>query len=155
MSSSHQKKESTESGQGQEPGSGQASASSRASEMMKRAVTVGLGTFFLTEESLRGMVSELKLPKEILGGVLESATRTKNDLVQNLSQEVLRRIMERVDPLAFVQEILSRNELELSVRISFKPKNGGSGGRSSSEEARPQPQADQAKGEKPRGEKKA
>lgn len=124
MSSHHHKKSSSESGQGQGQGQGQGGPSSRASEMMKRAVTLGLGTLFLTEESLRGMVSDLKLPKEILGSVLESANRTKNDLVQNLSQEVLRRIMDRVDPLAFVQELLSRNELELSVKISVKPKPG-------------------------------
>ena len=104
---------------GPSPGGG-----SRASEMMKRAVTLGLGTLFLTEESLRGMVSDLKLPKEILGSVLDSANKTKNELIQSLSQDILKRITDKVDPLAFVQELLARNEIELSVRISVKPKPG-------------------------------
>lgn len=120
--------------------------------MMKRALTLGLGTLFLTEESLRGMVSELKLPKEFLGSVLESANRTKNELVQNLSQEVLRRVMDRVDPLAFVQELLSRNELELSVRISMKPKQG-SGIRGAPEKAAASEEAKAAQAEAGGGKK--
>ena len=95
---------------------------SKATEMMKKALTLGVGTYFLTEESLRGMMSEFKLPKDLLGNVLESASKTKNEFLQGLSQDVLNRIMEKVDPMAFVQEFLSRNEIELSVKISVKQK---------------------------------
>jgi hypothetical protein len=45
----------------------------KATEMMKKVLTVGVGAFFLTEEALRGLVSEFKLPKELLTAVLDSA----------------------------------------------------------------------------------
>ena len=48
-------------------------------DLMKKMLTVGVGTLFLTEESLRGLVSEIKLPKELLGGVLESANKTRKE----------------------------------------------------------------------------
>ena len=89
---------------------------------MKRAMTLGLGTLFLTEESLRGMVSEFKLPKELLSTILESANRTKRAVLQYLSQDVLKRVMDKFDPAAFVQELLARNEIELTMKISVKPK---------------------------------
>ena len=95
---------------------------SRSAEMMKKVLTVGVGTIFLTEEALRGMVSEWKLPKEVISAILESSRKTKNEFVQALSQDVFARIVDKVDPMALVQEFLSRNEIELNIRIAVKPK---------------------------------
>lgn len=94
-----------------------------ASELAKKVLTVGMGAVFLTEESLRGLVSELKLPKEIIAGVLESANKTKNEFLGKLSKDALDRIMEHVEPKALIEEILAKHEIELSVRINFKRKN--------------------------------
>ncbi len=95
---------------------------SRATELVQKILTVGVGSIFLTEQSLRSLVSELKLPKEFLTGILESAAKTKNEFLSRLSNDVLDRVMGKVDPKDLVQEILSKNELELHVRLSFKPK---------------------------------
>jgi hypothetical protein len=94
----------------------------KAAEMVRKVLTVGVGAAFLTEESLRGLMSEFKLPKELLGGILESANKTKNEFFQNLSRDVINRVTERLDPSALVQEMLEHNEIELHVRVSFKPK---------------------------------
>jgi hypothetical protein len=96
---------------------------SKATEMMKKVLTVGVGAIFLTEESLRGLVTEFKLPKELLSGILESAGKTKTDFFQRLSSDVLDRVKDRIDPKALVQEILDKNDLEFHIRLSFKPKN--------------------------------
>lgn len=96
---------------------------SKATEMVKKILTVGVGAIFLTEESLRSMVSEFKLPKEFLTGLLESAGKTKSEFLSKLSSDVLDRIMTRVDAQALVQEILSKNEIELQLKLSFKAKN--------------------------------
>jgi hypothetical protein len=123
---------------------------SAAADLVKKAITVGVGAVFLTEESLRGLVSEIKLPKELLGGILESAQKTKNEFLGKLSSDVLDRIMTRVDPKALVEEILVRNDLELQVKLSFRPKarpeaavNGKTGEQAAaSTEARPTPRRD-------------
>lgn len=95
---------------------------SKASELVKKILTVGVGAIFLTEESLRGLVSEFKLPKELLTGVLESAHKTKSEFLRSLSNEVMTRVMERVDVKELLQEMLAQNEIQFDVTVRFKPK---------------------------------
>lgn len=95
---------------------------SKATEMMKKILTVGVGTLFLTEESLRNLISEIKIPKEILSGILDSANKTKNEFFKNLSQEVIGRVTDKMDLRTYIQEVLEKNEIDLHVRIRFKPK---------------------------------
>jgi hypothetical protein len=96
--------------------------SSKAAEMMKKVLAVGVGTLFLTEESLRGLISEFKLPKELLAGILESAQKTKDDFLKSFSREILAQVMDRVDPSALLQELVEKNEIDLKIQVSFKPK---------------------------------
>jgi hypothetical protein len=102
---------------------------SKAAEMMKKVLTVGVGTIFLTEESLRGLIGELKVPKELLGGILDSAHKTKDEFLRNLSKDVLAKVTEKMDPkmnlMTFVEEFLSRNEVDFHVKMSFKSKKSG------------------------------
>lgn len=96
--------------------------SGKATDLIRRVLTVGVGAIFLTEESLRGLVSELKLPTELLRGVLASANQTKKEFLQGLSSEILSKIGDRIDPAALLQEIISKNEIELTMKIKFSPK---------------------------------
>lgn len=95
---------------------------SKATDLMKKVLTAGVGAIFLTEESLKSLVSEFKLPKELLVGILDSAGKTKNEFLQKLSQDVLDRVMTHVDPKALVQEILEKNELEFHIKLNIRPK---------------------------------
>jgi hypothetical protein len=99
---------------------------SKAAEMMKKVLTVGVGTIFLTEESLRGLVNDFKLPKELIGGILDSAAKTRDEFLKNLSKDVLSRLQDKIDPLAFLEEFLSRNEIDMSIKIKVKPKSKSS-----------------------------
>jgi hypothetical protein len=95
---------------------------SRSADLMKKVLTVGVGAVFLTEESLRALVSEWKLPKEVIGAILEGAGKTKNEFMQSLSQDVFSKIVDKVDPLALLTEFLTRNELEFHVKVGIKPR---------------------------------
>lgn len=96
----------------------------KAAELVKKVLTVGIGAIFLTEESLRNLASDFKLPKELLTGILASAGKTKTEFFGKLSTDVLDRLSSKVDPRALVEEILARNEIELNIKINFKPKGG-------------------------------
>ncbi len=92
----------------------------KASDFVKKILTVGVGTIFLTEEALKNLVSELKLPKELLTGVLESASKTKNEFLSRLSKDVLDRVMQKVQLESLVQEVLAKNEIEVTIRFKSK-----------------------------------
>src|SRR5262249_40350309 len=100
---------------------------SQAAEIAKKVLTVGVGAIFLTEESLRKLGAEIKLPKEILSSILESAGRTKNEFLSKLSSDVLDRIKDRVDPKALLEEVLRDYEVEFNVRVKFHPRKDTSG----------------------------
>ena len=95
---------------------------SKSAEVMKKVLTVGVGTVFLTEEALRGLISEWKLPKEVIGLILESSKKTKDEFVQAMSQEVFAKLGDKFDPMALLQEFANRNEFEFHVKVSVKPK---------------------------------
>lgn len=91
---------------------------------MKKVLTVGVSALFMTEESMRTLVSEMKLPKELIGGVLASANKTKNEFLQSLSSEIIARVGDKIDPVALLQELMARNEIEFTVKVRVRPKQG-------------------------------
>lgn len=94
----------------------------RPTDMMKKIFAIGVGTFFLTEESLRGLLSEFKLPKELLAGLLDSANKTRKEFMQNMTQEVLNRVMDKVNPKDLVTEILHENDLHFEIKVKVTPR---------------------------------
>ena len=58
---------------------------SKASDFVKKILTVGVGTIFLSEEALKALASEIKLPKELFSGLLETAGKTKKDFLESQS----------------------------------------------------------------------
>src|SRR6478672_7515706 len=95
---------------------------SKSADLMKKVLTVGVGAVFLTEESLRAMVSEWKLPKEVISAILESSRKTKSEFLQSISQDVFAKVVDKVDPIALLQEFITRNEIELHIKVGIKPK---------------------------------
>jgi hypothetical protein len=94
----------------------------QAAEIVKKVVTVGVGTLFLTEESLRGLVSDFKIPKELLSGILDSANKTRKEFLSKLSSDALDRIAERVDARQLIDDVLKNHEIEVNLKIQFHPK---------------------------------
>lgn len=94
----------------------------KAGDILKKAITVGLGAAFLTEESIRSLVGELKLPKELVTNLLQQANSTRSEFLGKFSQEVLERLQSRIDPVALVTEVLRKNDIELTVKIKVNPK---------------------------------
>ena len=95
---------------------------SKATDFVKRILSVGVGTLFLTEESLKGLVGEFKIPKELIAGILESANRTRKEFLQNLASEMITKVTEKVEPQELVEEILKKHDIEFTIKVSFSEK---------------------------------
>ena len=99
----------------------------KATDFVKKILTVGVGAVFLTEESVRTLLSDSKLPKELLTGVLESASKTRKEFFKSLSQDLMKSLQDHISPEDLVQEILSKNKIKLNIEMEFEPKTSSKG----------------------------
>ena len=89
-------------------------------EVMRKVAFAGLGALFMTEEGIRSLAGQLKLPKEALGFVLSQAERTKDDVGRVLSEEVRRFL--RSDKLrADFLQLLSGMRVEVTAHVRLVP----------------------------------
>lgn len=96
---------------------------SKATDFVKKVLSVGVGTIFLTEEAMRTMITEFKLPKELISAILASANNTRKEFLQNLSHEVFDNILNKVDSAKLIQEFFEKNEVDLQIKIKVTPKD--------------------------------
>ncbi|MEW5852979.1 MAG: hypothetical protein AB2A00_29620 [Myxococcota bacterium] len=96
----------------------------RVADVFRRAVLGGMGSLLTTEEGLRSVVSELKLPKEAVGYLLQQADRTKADLIKALGRE-LRSFLDNVDITHLVTRAMTGLTLEIKAEVRFKPSGEG------------------------------
>jgi hypothetical protein len=59
-------------------------------EIVRKVAVAGLGAVFMTEEGIRTLAGQLKLPKEMIGLVLGQAKETKEEIGRVLSDEIRR-----------------------------------------------------------------
>jgi hypothetical protein len=89
-------------------------------EAMRKVAFAGLGALFMTEEGIRSLAGQLKLPKEALGFVLSQAERTKDEVGRVISEEVRRFL--RSDKLrADFLQLLSGMRVESTANVRLVP----------------------------------
>jgi len=59
-------------------------------ELVRKVAVAGLGAVFMTEEGIRNLAGQLKLPKEALSVVLGQAEKTKEEIGRVISEELRR-----------------------------------------------------------------
>ncbi len=89
-------------------------------ELMRKAAFAGLGALFMTEEGIRSLAGQLKLPKEALGFVLSQAERTKDEVGRVLSEE-LRRFLRSDKLRADFLQLLSGMRVEVTAHVRLVP----------------------------------
>lgn len=92
----------------------------RIPEFVRKMAVAGLGAVFLTEEGIRGLASQLKLPKEVLGLVLSQAEKTKEDVTRVLSDE-LRRFFQSETLREEFLKLLAGTTIEIKAEVRLVP----------------------------------
>jgi len=95
------------------------------SDLFRKVLVSGVGALFMTEEGIRSMVKELKLPKEIIGAVIAQADRTKSDVVRVVGSEV-RSFLESSTLRKDLLELATQLRLEVRAEIGIKHKDDDS-----------------------------
>ena len=89
-------------------------------DVVRRAVLTGVGALFMTEEGIRNIVGEMKMPKDALGFLVAQAEKTRVEVARVVTQEV-RRFLESETLRREIFKLLSSVTIEVNAQIRLKP----------------------------------
>jgi len=98
------------------------SISSPIEGIIRKVVSVGVGAAFMTEESVKKIMEDLPLPKEILSGLIHNAKGAKEDFTNGIREEI-RTYLSKVDAAKLAGEILEKYDIEVEAKFKFKKKD--------------------------------
>jgi hypothetical protein len=96
-------------------------------DIVKRTFYAGLGAVFTTEEGIRKIASDLKLPKEMANYLIAQAAASKDELFRVVGKE-LRGFLESVNISGELQKLLTSLSFEIKTEIRFIPNDEAIGG---------------------------
>jgi polyhydroxyalkanoate synthesis regulator phasin len=95
---------------------------SHIGDIIKKVVSVGVGAAFMTEESVKKILEDLPLPKDIVSGLVQNAKGAKEDFTNGIREEI-KSYLSKVDAAKIATEILDRYDLEVEAKFKFKKKH--------------------------------
>jgi hypothetical protein len=91
------------------------------SEALKKLVTVGIGAAFMTEESIRNYVGEMKLPKEALGLLLQGAAKSKDELMNKVGNEMIK-MLSKIDFVKEASRFVEDHKFSIKAEVEVTKK---------------------------------
>ena len=93
----------------------------RWSEMMREMALSGLATFFMTEDTVRSYLKDMKLPKELVALLMDGASKKKDDFYGLMVKE-FGKVLAKVDISREVGKFLENHRISVEAKVSFEPK---------------------------------
>jgi hypothetical protein len=103
-----------------EEGPGREGRAGFVPEFVRKVAVAGMGALFMTEDGIRSLAGQLKLPKEMLGFILGQAEKTKDEVGRVLSEE-LRRFLQSEKLRDEFLKALSGMTVEVKAQIRLVP----------------------------------
>lgn len=91
-------------------------------EALKKVLTAGVSAAFMTEESIRSYLGELKLPKDVLNLLIQGASKSKDEITQKVSKEAIAMI-QKIDWTKELSKFAEDHTFKISMEIDIKKKN--------------------------------
>lgn len=89
--------------------------------LLKKVLSTGVTAAFMTEETVRTVLKDLPLPKEIVGGLVENAKTTKTEFIAGVKNE-LKSYLDKIDISKEIDKIAEKYDFEVKATISLKKK---------------------------------
>jgi hypothetical protein len=89
-------------------------------EFVRKVAVAGLGAVFMTEEGLRNLAGQLKLPKEALGFIVSQAEKTKEEVGRVVSEEI-RRFLQSEKLREEFLKLLAGMTMEIKAEVRLVP----------------------------------
>jgi hypothetical protein len=90
-------------------------------EMVKRALFLGAGMLFMTEEGVRKVLGEINLPREAISHVIKASDKSKKEFF-SIFQRELNRFLSRVDVTRLSKEVLDGISVEVNAKVTLRTK---------------------------------
>jgi hypothetical protein len=85
-------------------------------DFVKKAIMTGVGAVFMTEEGLRGALTDMKVPKEAMSSLVAQADKTKREVIQTLARE-LRAFLDDLELEDLLKKSLEGTTFEIHTTI--------------------------------------
>lgn len=89
-------------------------------EFVRRMAWAGLGAVFMSEEAIRRLARQLKLPKEALGFLLQQAEKTKDEVGRVVTDE-LRKFLQSERLRDELLKLLAGMTIEVKAEVKLVP----------------------------------
>lgn len=106
------------------PTSSETEKSPALGETLRKLLTAGISAAFMTEESIRAYVSELKLPKDVVHLLLQGASKSKDELMNRVGKEVINMIS-KIDFVKEASRFAEEHKFRVSAEIEVVKKDLG------------------------------
>lgn len=91
-------------------------------DTLKKVFATGVSAAFMTEESIRSYLGELKLPKEILTTLVQSANKSKDEITNRVSKEIIG-IVSQIDWVSEMAKFAENHKFKISAEIDIIKKD--------------------------------
>ncbi len=98
------------------------SESTLLGETVKKLFTVGVTAAFMTEESIKAYLAELKLPKELLNVVIQGAQKSKDEVTNRVGKEIAG-ILQKIDFVKEASKFAENHKFKVTAEIEVIKKD--------------------------------
>lgn len=85
-------------------------------DFVKKVVTAGLGAAFMTEESVRSYLSDIKLPKDVVAGLVQGANKSKEELMARVGDEAVK-VINKIDFVKEASRFVEEHKFRVTAEI--------------------------------------
>ncbi|MAX66135.1 MAG: hypothetical protein QF441_10770 [Bacteriovoracaceae bacterium] len=91
------------------------------SDIFKKVMNTGINAAFMTEDTVKNIIQDLPIPKEIVNGLLQNARNSKDEFIKSVKTE-LRERLNKIDVSKEVDRIIENYDFEINAKIKLTPK---------------------------------
>lgn len=95
-------------------------------DIAKKVFAVGIGAAFLTEESIRHALGEIKLPKDILNTLIQNASKTREVISNQVANEIIR-VISKIDFVKEASRFVEEHKFKITAEVEVTKKKDGDG----------------------------
>lgn len=91
-------------------------------EVVKKLLATGVSAAFLTEETIRTYLNDVKIPKDLAQKIIENANRSKKELMDRVGDEIVT-IIKKIDFVDEASRFVENHKFRVSAEIEVLRKD--------------------------------